>query len=38
MLYGYKWDLAIINLALTMKAIKSSFILAAACATRFRPF
>ena len=38
MIYGYKWDLSIINLSLTVIAIKSGFILASACASKARPF
>lgn len=38
LIYGYKWDLTIINLALTMKFIKTAFILATLCVSKFRPF
>lgn len=38
MIYGFKWDLAIINLALTVSAIKAGFSLACGCASKNRPF
>jgi ribosomal protein S2 len=38
MIYGFKWDLSIINLGLTVSAIKSAFVLACGCALKMRPF
>jgi len=38
MVYGYKWNLAIINLALTISAVKAGFILVNGCAAKGRPF
>ena len=38
MIYGFKWNISIINLKLTIYALKASFILAAGCATKARPF
>jgi ribosomal protein S2 len=38
MIYGFKWDLVIIDLSLTITAIKSSFILASCCAAKHQPF
>jgi ribosomal protein S2 len=38
MIYGFKWDISIINLTLTIYALKASFSLAAGCATKARPF
>ena len=38
MVYGFKWGLAIINLSLTIKFIRSAFLLASACAAKSRSF
>lgn len=38
MIYGYKWDLVIINLSITIIAIKASFVLVSGCASKSRPF
>ena len=38
MIYGFKWDLSIINLGLTVSAIKSAFVLVCGCALKMRPF
>ena len=37
-IYGFKWDLAIIDLTITVSSIKSSFVLASMCVSKHRPF
>lgn len=38
MIYGYKWDLVIINLVLTMNSVKALFTAVGLCVRRNRPF
>jgi uncharacterized membrane protein len=38
MIYGYKWDLSIINLTFTINSIKAGFSLVCGCAAKVRPF
>lgn len=38
MIYGFKWNLAIINLSLTIVSMKSGFSLVTGCASKVRPF
>lgn len=38
MLYGFKWDIAIINLVFTINSIKSGFTLVCGCVSKIRPF
>lgn len=38
MIYGYKWDLVIINLVLTMNSVKALFTAVSLCVRRNRPF
>ena len=38
MIYGYKWDLSIINLAFTVSSIKAGFTLVCGCSSKVRPF
>lgn len=38
MVYGYKWDIVIIDLSLTIYSIKSAFVLVCLCATKVSLF
>lgn len=38
MIYGFKWNLAIINLSLTIVSLKAGFSLVTGCAAKVRPF
>lgn len=38
MIYGFKWNLSIINLTLTVISLKSGFSLVSGCAAKVRPF